>query len=82
MTQKKQKSSRFSLFYEKHVLRYECAFHSKRQYFDVKIEYVDITHEEFEEKMSGFKSRLAGLFDESKTLEEEIKKQLVGLKYE
>ncbi len=55
---------------------------SAGQYFDVKIEYVDITHEEFEEKMSGFKSRLAGLFDESKTLEEEIKKQLVGLKYE
>ena len=55
---------------------------SAGQYFDVKIEYADITHEEFEEKMNGFKSRLTGLFDESKTLEEEIKKQLEGLKYE
>ena len=55
---------------------------SAGQYFDVKIEYIDITHEEFEEKMSGFKNRLLGLFNESKTLEEEMKKQLEGLKYE
>lgn len=55
---------------------------SAGQYFDVKIEYVDITHEEFEEKMSGFTNRLSTLFDESKSLEKEIKKQLEGLKYE
>ena len=40
-----------------------------------------ISFEEFEEKMSRFKNRLATLFDESKTLEEDIKKQLEVLNY-
>lgn len=55
---------------------------SAGQYFDVKIEYTDITPEEFETKMTGFKSNLDKLFAESSDLEIEIKKQLVGLKYE
>lgn len=55
---------------------------SAGQYFDVKIEYVDITPEEFEEKMNGYKSNLDKLFGESRDLEKEIKKQLAGLKYE
>ncbi len=55
---------------------------SAGQYFDVKIEYTDITPEEFTEKMEGFKSSLDSLFAESKTLEKEIQKQLNGLKYE
>jgi type I restriction enzyme M protein len=55
---------------------------SAGQYFDVKIEYNDITPREFEKKMTGFKSNLDTLFGESKDLEKEIKKQLAGLKYE
>ncbi len=55
---------------------------SAGQYFEVKIEYVDITHEEFEAKMKGFSDNLDALFDDSRTLEVEIKKQLAGLKYE
>lgn len=55
---------------------------SAGQYFDVKIEYTDITPEEFEEKMNGYKSNLDRLFGESRELEKEIKKQLAGLKYE
>ncbi|WP_339892231.1 class I SAM-dependent DNA methyltransferase [uncultured Alteromonas sp.] len=55
---------------------------SAGQYFDVKIEYVDITPEQFAEKMQGFTSNLDGLFDQSRDLEAEIKKQLAGLKYE
>ncbi|EKO3501767.1 N-6 DNA methylase [Vibrio parahaemolyticus] len=55
---------------------------SAGQYFDVKIEYVDITPEEFFEKMQGFNRRLNGLFGQSHDLETEIKKQLAGLKYE
>jgi len=55
---------------------------SAGQYFDVKIEYTDITPEEFTAKMDGFKNNLEGLFAESKTLEIEIKKQLEGLRYE
>ena len=55
---------------------------SAGQYFDVKIEYTDITPEEFTTKMDGFKNNLDALFAESKTLEIEIKKQLEGLRYE
>jgi type I restriction enzyme M protein len=55
---------------------------SAGQYFDVKIEYVDITPKEFETKMKTFQSNLDSLFSESKELEKEIQKQLKGLKYE
>ncbi len=55
---------------------------SAGQYFEVKIEYTDITPAEFETKMNVFKSNLDSLFAESKTLENEIQKQLNGLKYE
>lgn len=55
---------------------------SAGQYFDVKIEYVELTPKEFEAKMNEYKTTLNGLFDEGKALEDEIKKQLEGLKYE
>lgn len=55
---------------------------SAGQYFEVKIEYTDITPAEFEAKMNGFKTNLDSLFAESKTLEIEIQKQLKGLSYE
>ena len=55
---------------------------SAGQYFEVKIEYTDITPSEFETKMNGFKTNLESLFAESKTLKKEIQKQLNGLKYE
>jgi type I restriction enzyme M protein len=55
---------------------------SAGQYFDVKIEYIDITPEEFQTKMKGYADNLDSLFSESKSLESEIKKQLAGLRYE
>jgi type I restriction enzyme M protein len=55
---------------------------SAGQYFDVKIEYIDITAEQFAEKMQGFNDNLDSLFGQSRELEVEIKKQLVGLNYE
>ncbi len=55
---------------------------SAGQYFDIKIEYIDITPEEFVEKMKGFDSALKGHFIESKKMEEEIFKNLNGLDYE
>jgi type I restriction enzyme M protein len=54
---------------------------SAGQYFDVKIEYVDITHEEFEAKMKSFNDNLDNLFSQSRELEGDIKKQLAGLNY-
>ena len=55
---------------------------SAGQYFDVKIEYVELTHEEFEKKMAAYKSNLNILFSEGKDLEEKIKRQLEEIKYE
>jgi type I restriction enzyme M protein len=52
------------------------------QYFDVKIDYTDISPKEFKSKMDTYKKNIEGLFLESKTLEAEIVKQLGGLKYE
>ena len=55
---------------------------SAGQYFDVKIEYTDITHEQFAEKMAGFTNNLEAMFKESAQLEVAIKTQLAGLKYD
>lgn len=55
---------------------------SAGQYFDIKIDYVDITAEEFEAKMTAFQSKLSDLFQQSHTLEQEIEEQMKGLKYE
>lgn len=55
---------------------------SAGQYFQIKIEYVDITAKEFAKKMDGFQSRLQSLFTESNALDQEIQEQLKRLKYE
>lgn len=53
---------------------------SAGQYFEVKIEYVDITSKEFAKKINAFQSTLTHLFDQSHEMEREIKEQLGGLK--
>ena len=55
---------------------------SAGQYFEVKIEYVDITAEEFEAKMNDLSLSLFSLFEEGHQLEDEIKKQLGRIKFE
>lgn len=55
---------------------------SAGQYFDVKIEYTDMTPEQFAAKIKGFTDNLESLFSQSRELEAEIKKQMARLKYE
>ncbi|MCL7763168.1 type I restriction-modification system subunit M [Polaribacter sp. Z014] len=55
---------------------------SAGQYFEVKIEYIDISADEFATKMNSFESNLETLFAESKTLEKEIQSNLKSLKYD
>jgi type I restriction enzyme M protein len=55
---------------------------SAGQYFDVKIDYIDITAEEFQVKLSDFEERLVGLFGKGNYLDIEIQKQLKQLRYE
>lgn len=52
---------------------------SAGQYFDIKIDYVDITAEEFDQRMSDYKTELKSQFEESHELEQEIMKQLDSL---
>jgi len=55
---------------------------SAGQYFDVKIEYTDMTREQFAAKIKGFTENLESLFSQSRKLEAEIKTQMAGLNYE
>ena len=55
---------------------------SAGQYFKVKIEYVDLSPEEFQEKMRSFRSDLQKFFDEGHQLERDILHQLENLTYE
>lgn len=55
---------------------------SAGQYFEVKIEYVELSEEEFEEKMNTYKSNLEKYFAEGRNLEEKILEGLEMLSYE
>ena len=51
------------------------------QYFEIKITVVNLSQEEFEQKIADFSTKLDGLFSNSKNLEEAIRKGMEGLKY-
>ena len=53
---------------------------SAGEYFDIKIEYVDITAEEFEARIANYEQTLAEQFAESHQLEQQIMEQLKSLK--
>jgi type I restriction enzyme M protein len=55
---------------------------SAGQYLEVKIEHLAMTFKEFKEKLSVFTDSLNHMFSESRELEGEIKKHLVGLKHD
>lgn len=52
------------------------------QYFDVKIEYVELTQDEFNAKMTAYTTKLQEYFYESNRLQKEIMEQLKKVKYE
>jgi type I restriction enzyme M protein len=52
------------------------------QYFDLKIEYSEISHKEFVDKLNSYETNLITLFNESKTLEKIIQADLSRLNYE
>jgi type I restriction enzyme M protein len=52
------------------------------QYFDIKVEHIDITAYQFAEQISHFEAILSESFDASKVLEQQIKEQIGALKYE
>ena len=54
---------------------------SAGQYFDIKIDYVDITAEEFAQRMTDYKAKLKDMFKESHDLEAKIMEQLDSLNF-
>lgn len=78
--QNKKDVEDFSIAVSYEDLEKKCSL-AAGQYFDVKIEYVDITHEEFEAKMKEYKTNLKDYFKQSHELEEEIQKQLANLEF-
>lgn len=54
---------------------------SAGQYFDIKIDYVDITEEEFNQRMADYQKTLSEQFAESRRLEEAIMTQIRSLKF-
>lgn len=55
---------------------------SAGQYFEVKIEYVELTQEEFDSKIADYKATLSNLFVEGSKLENKIKSLFEEFKYE
>ncbi|HAU1190628.1 TPA: HsdM family class I SAM-dependent methyltransferase [Legionella pneumophila] len=55
---------------------------SAGQYFDVKIEYVELTPDEFKSKLAAMDNKLQSLFHESRELENQILMNIKGLHYE
>jgi type I restriction enzyme M protein len=55
---------------------------SAGQYFEIKLEHMDITKEEFDVKLVTIKNTLNSYFKDANNLDKEIMKQLEGLKYE
>ena len=53
---------------------------SAGQYFDIRIEYIDITADEFERRISNYTDTLTTQFEESHQLEQEILTQLKSLR--
>lgn len=54
---------------------------SAGQYFDIKIDYVDITEEEFSKRMNEYEAALTQQFEESHRLEKEILVQLRSISF-
>ena len=52
------------------------------QYFDVKIEYIELSQEEFVNRMTTYTTKLQSYFAESEKLQTEIMEQLKKVKYE
>jgi type I restriction enzyme M protein len=55
---------------------------SAGQYFEVKIEYVELTQAEFAQKMATYTTNLDKFFSQGKSLEDDIKQKLGELKYD
>lgn len=78
----KKEEQDFSVLVDIEDIKENSYSFSAGQYFSVKINYVDISHEEFETKINSYKDELSKFFEKSIAIEKEIQERLGGLKYE
>lgn len=79
--QTKEKIDDFSVVVSYDEIKEKGYSLSAGQFFNVKIDYVEISEQEFNQSMADFKSQLNGQFAESHRLEEEIMRQLDELRF-
>lgn len=72
----------FSIVVENEKIKSKSYSFGAGQFFDTKIEYSDLTPEEFNDKMVGFKRKLEEYFKESEAVEKQILKNFSLLDYE
>lgn len=63
------------------LIEKNCALQAG-QYFEIKIDHVNLTEQEFYEKIESYSSTLKKLFEEGHILETTIKERIEALKYE
>ncbi|MBS1746133.1 MAG: SAM-dependent DNA methyltransferase [Bacteroidetes bacterium] len=72
----------FSVLVDNEKLKQKGYSFGAGQYFETKIEYSELSPEEFDEKIEATKSRLEKMFRESKSLENKLFKKLSSLEYD
>lgn len=79
---KKEQVDDFSVLVDYEQIEQKKLSFSAGQYFEVKIEYVELTPEEFTAKMDDYTKQLKELFAEGDKLQAEIIEQLGKVRYE
>jgi Type I restriction-modification system methyltransferase subunit len=79
---KREEIEDFSILVPFDALKEKNYSFSAGQYFEVKIEYVDITPEEFQRRMDDYMTKLSEQFHRGRELEDSIMKQMGGLQYD
>ncbi len=76
----KESIEKFSVLISKEKIQEKNYSFSAGQYFDVKIDHIDISYDEFLKKINNYSNELKDLFENSKELDIEIQNQLKRLK--
>lgn len=72
----------FSVLVDNEKLKQKGYSFGAGQYFETKIEYSELSPEEFDERIEATKSRLEKMFKESKSLENKLFEKLSSLEYD
>ena len=77
-----EKQEDFSVLVDYDTIKEKNYSFSAGQYFEVKIDYVDLTPDEFDAKLAEHMANLQDMFAQGEKLQASIMEQLKGLRYE